>query len=378
MVHPKQFIESLAASGVTFFTGVPDSLLKDFLACVENEIPRERHITAANEGGAVGIAAGYHLATGGVSAVYMQNSGLGNAVNPLTSLADKEVYSIPLLLIVGWRGEPGVKDEPQHIKQGRITPALLDVLEIPYATIEPGMNAEAVAAEVSRMVELARSQSAPAALLVRSGVFEVYKSAAKPAVPELTREEAIEMVARSLTGNEIVVSTTGKISRELYEVRMRRGEGTQKDFLTVGSMGHASQIALGIAKQKPGRQVVCLDGDGATLMQLGGLATVGWAAPQNFRHVILNNLAHESVGGQPSAAQTADLAAAAKACGYASVLAVTNKIELAEALRTLLQVPSPAFLEVKVNLQSRKDLVRPKESPQENKKGFMRYLDGTN
>lgn len=374
MVKPKEFIDALAASGVDFFTGVPDSLLKDFLAYVETEVPRERHITAANEGGAIGIAAGYHLATGALATVYMQNSGLGNAVNPLTSLADKEVYSIPMLLIIGWRGEPGVKDEPQHIKQGRITPALLDVLEIPYAAIGSSMSAEQVGTEVARMAESARSQSRPAALLVRSGVFESYAAASRSSALELTREEAIETVLGALKGNEIVVSTTGKISRELYESRLRRGQATQKDFLTVGSMGHASQIALGIAQQQPERQVVCLDGDGATLMHLGALATIGWVAPQNFRHIVLNNLAHESVGGQPSAAGVVDLAAVAKSCGYASVRSVSSKTELGAALQTLRAEPSPALLEIKVNLQSRKDLVRPKETPQQNKKGFMDYL----
>ena len=377
MVHPKEFVGALSASGVTFFTGVPDSLLKDFLAYVQAEVPRERHIIAANEGGAVGIATGYHLATGALGAVYMQNSGLGNAVNPLTSLADKEVYSIPMLLIIGWRGEPGVKDEPQHIKQGRITPALLEVLEIPYAVIEPCMSAEAVGTEVARMVESARSQSAPAALVVRSGVFETYTVIPRPAALELTREEAIETVIGVLGDDEVIVSTTGKISRELYEVRMRRGEGTQKDFLTVGSMGHASQIALGIARQQPERQVVCLDGDGATLMHLGALATVGWVAPKNFRHVVLNNLAHESVGGQPSAAGVVDLAAVAKSCGYASVRSVSSKEELIAALQMLLTEPSPALLEIKVNLQSRKDLSRPKETPKENKKVFIHYLHDT-
>ncbi len=378
MVHPKQFIEALAQAGVTFFTGVPDSLLKDFLAYVEAEVPKERHVTAVNEGGAIGFATGYHLATGSVPAVYMQNSGLGNAVNPLTSLADKEVYAIPMLLIIGWRGEPGVKDEPQHIKQGRITPALLETLEIPYTIIEPGMDAGAVSGEVARVALVARTQTRPAALLVRSGVFESYKVPTRAPAYMLGREEAIEAVLESLSGSEAVVSTTGKISRELYESRKRRGEGTQNDFLTVGSMGHASQIALGIAHQKPGRQVYCLDGDGATLMHLGGLATVGWVKPKNFKHILLNNLAHESVGGQPSAALIVDLAAVARASGYASAISVEDKDALAAALQALKTQDGPVFLEIKVNLKSRNDLGRPKETPQENKKGFMDYLHGTN
>ena len=272
-LHPKQFVDTLARAGVDFYTGVPDSLLKDLLAYIEAEVSRERHITAANEGNAIGIAAGYHLATGGIAAVYMQNSGLGNAVNPLTSLADREVYSIPMLLIVGWRGEPEVKDEPQHIKQGRITKKLLETLEIPYTDkVE----------EVGRMIELAQKESRPVALVVRSGVFEGYKSPVAPSAPDsMTREEAIELVIARIEQDAIVVSTTGKISRELYEVRKRRGERVQ-DFLTVGSMGHAAQIALGIATQKKDRTVYCLDGDGATIMHMGALATVGWVKPKNF------------------------------------------------------------------------------------------------
>lgn len=376
MVHPKQFVESLKQNGVSFFTGVPDSLLKDFLAYVEECVPKDSRVTAANEGNAIAIAAGYHLATGGIAGVYMQNSGLGNAINPLTSLADREVYAIPMLLIVGWRGEPGVPDEPQHKKQGRITPSLLKSLEIPHAVIISKMDATRVSALIARMVKRGNRESRPVALLIQSGVFETYKMSVQMPTLALSREEAIDSVLESLNGDEIIVSTTGKISRELYESRKRRGEGTQKDFLTVGSMGHASQIALGIAHQKKGRQVYCLDGDGATIMHMGGLATVGWVAPQNFKHIVLNNLAHESVGGQLSAAGVIDIATIAKSSGYALALRAENKNELAIALTKLKKQRGPAFLEIKVNLESRKDLGRPKESPSENKKKFMDFVAG--
>ncbi len=362
MQSPKLFIDSLAEAGIDFFTGVPDSLLKDLLAYIEENVPRERHVSAANEGNAIGIAAGYHLATGKVGVVYMQNSGLGNAVNPLTSLADRDVYSIPMLLIIGWRGEPGVKDEPQHVKQGRITPALLDTLEIAYSD------------DVDKAAELAGRalrENKPTALLVHAGSFDQYRSAATPPSSDFTREQAIEAVIGAIEKNAIVISTTGKISRELYEVRKRRGDEAQ-DFLTVGSMGHASQIALGVALQKSERLVYCLDGDGATIMHMGGLATIGWAAPKNFRHIVLNNRAHESVGGQRSAAEVIDLPAVARANRYAWA----ESVESEEALvRTLGAMPDgPAFLEVVVNLESRKDLVRPAETPLENKKAFMDHV----
>ena len=282
MVHPKQFVEVLGKSGISFFTGVPDSLLKDFLAYVEDKVPAADRITAANEGNAIAIATGYHLATGGIAGVYMQNSGLGNAVNPLTSLADKEVYAIPILLIIGWRGEPEVKDEPQHIKQGRITPSLLETLEIPYAVITSKMNTTKVSALIARMSNRARRENRPTALVIRSGVFEAHTVLAKMLALPLSREDAIDIVLGSMNNDDIVVSTTGKISRELYESRKRRGDGSEKDFLTVGSMGHASQIALGIAHQKKDRQVYCLDGDGATIMHMGGLATAGWGEPKKL------------------------------------------------------------------------------------------------
>ena len=374
MVHPKQFVESLKRNGVSFFTGVPDSLLKEFLAYVEEKVPATDRITAANEGNAIAIATGYHLATDKIAAVYMQNSGIGNAINPLISLADKEVYAIPMLLIIGWRGEPGVKDEPQHKKQGRITPALLKTLEIPHAVVTSKMDATKVSALIARMIKRSSRESRPVALIVRSGVFETHKMLSRTQVLSLGREEAIGAVLESLNGDEIVVSTTGKISRELYESRKRRSEGTQKDFLTVGSMGHASQIALGIAHQKKDRQVYCLDGDGATIMHMGGLATVGWVAPQNFKHVVLNNLAHESVGGQLSAAGIIDIATIAKANGYALALRAENKSELTTALAKLKKQKGPAFLEIRVSLESRKDLSRPKESPRENKKKFMGFV----
>jgi len=273
---------------------------------------------------------------------------------------------VPMLLVIGWRGEPDTKDEPQHKKQGRITPALLDTLEIPYTTD---------LSKIDEMVEFAHKDSSPVALLVQAGAFEEYKGKVPTSLLTCTREQAIEEILAAIEPEAIVVSTTGKISREVYEVRGRRGEPV-RDFLTVGSMGHASQIALGIAQQKPNRPVYCIDGDGATLMHLGGLATISWVAPKNFRHIVLNNLAHESVGGQPSAAAVIDIPAAAKALGYVSASSVDTKEAIASAIQAMGEGPS--LLEIKVNLESRKDLVRPKETPLENKKSFQDFINGTN
>ncbi len=371
MISPHNFVKVLQNQGIEFFTGVPDSLLKDFISYVEENVSREQHITAANEGNAVAIASGYNLATGKIAAVYLQNSGLGNAVNPLTSLADKEVYAIPLLLIIGWRGEPGVHDEPQHIKQGKVTEAMLDVLGVPYVVFSSDISPDAMEEKVRSIVEQASAKSCPCAILVRKGVFEEYVSSPREVAHTLTREEAINIVTEQIGKDGIIVSTTGKISRELYEARSQHGGRVEKDFLTVGSMGHASQIALGIATQKKNIPVYCLDGDGATIMHMGGLATIGWVAPQNFRHIVLNNLAHESVGGQPSAAQVVDLPVVARSCGYALASQATTKEEIVAALDKMNDTAGPSFLEIKVNLSSRPNLGRPKETPVENKKVFM-------
>ena len=354
----ESFVECLKSNGVGFFAGVPDSLLKSFCAYLTDTCAAA-HVIAANEGGAVGLAAGYHLATGKLACVYMQNSGQGNAVNPLASLADPDVYSIPMVLVVGWRGEPGVKDEPQHVKQGKVTITLFETLGIPTETIPED---EFVALDVvTRQVQRARSESRPVALIVRKGLFEGFPmdpAAVQPhphGLSDLGREAAIERILDELPPEAVVVSTTGMISRELYEARLRRGEGHERDFLTVGSMGHASMIALGIASSQPQRPVCCLDGDGAALMQLGNLAIVGQSRCANLTHIVLNNAAHDSVGGQPTVGGEVDLVKIAEACGYNAEGA-------------------PAFREVRVRKGARTDLGRPKEKPQENKLLFMKTL----
>lgn len=351
MIQPQEFVDALQTAGVGLFTGVPDSLLKSFCAYVTDHCGEE-HVIAANEGGAVGLAVGHYLATGRTALVYMQNSGQGNAVNPLASLADPDVYSIPMVLLVGWRGEPGVKDEPQHVKQGKITLSLFETMGIPATVVPDAGWQEVVSAAVGQAVR----ESRPVALIVRKGLFDEYKLLdKKPDVSDLPRERAIEQILDRLPSDAVVVSTTGMISRELYETRLRRGEGHERDFLTVGSMGHALMIAVGIAKAQPNRKVVCLDGDGASIMQMGNMAIAGQSGCGNLTHLVLNNAAHDSVGGQPTVGGLIDLTAVAEACGYNTS-------------------GSPAFREVKVAKGARKDLGRPKERPQDNKKLFMETL----
>jgi phosphonopyruvate decarboxylase len=374
MIDPREFITHLQASGVEFFTGVPDSLLKEFCACLEH-VPRAgHHIISANEGGAVALALGYHLATRNVPLVYLQNSGLGNIVNPLLSLADPEVYSVPLLLVIGWRGEPGVHDEPQHKKQGRVMLSMLDAMEIPHSILGP----ETVDPQAALRDALAhvRKMSAPYALVIKKGTFQSF---AAPKVEKkdfpLSREEAIQQVIESLGERDVLISTTGMPSREVYEYRSRRGEGHQRDFLTVGGMGHASQIALGIALQKPRRSVYCLDGDGALLMHMGGLAITGVLKPRNFKHIIVNNGAHDSVGGQPTVAFDVDVPGIAHACGYESVFCVQTQQELQSSLKELQRSSGPSLLEVRVRCGARKDIGRPLTTPSQNKNAFMDFVE---
>ncbi|MDR4479741.1 MAG: phosphonopyruvate decarboxylase [Nitrospira sp.] len=374
MIDPQEFIQHLQANAVEFFTGVPDSLLKEFCACLEQVPLAGRHIISANEGGAVALALGYHLATRKVPLVYLQNSGLGNIINPLLSLADIEVYSIPLLLVIGWRGEPGVHDEPQHKKQGRVMLSMLDAMEIPYSVLGPEVdNAETALTDALAHV---LKTGTPYALVIRKGTFKScpISRADKWEFP-LSREEAIQQVLDVLDERDVLVSTTGMPSREVYEYRSKRGEGHQRDFLTVGGMGHASQIALGIALQKPGRSVYCLDGDGALLMHMGALALNGVLNPPNFKHIILNNGAHDSVGGQPTVAFDVDVPGIARAAAYASVFRAQSKQELHAGLMALKGSIGPSLLEIRVRCGARKDVGRPVTTPCQNKNAFMDFVE---
>ena len=359
-------------AGLRFWTGVPDSLLAELSASIEAHAEGGSHVIAANEGGAVAIALGRHLATGEVCGVYLQNSGLGNAVNPLVSLADPAVYGIPLVLVIGWRGEPGTRDEPQHRRQGETTLDLLRTLGVP--TRVAGDDLRTFEDDVSWAVTTGSERAGPVALVVRAGTFTAGLSAPEPAPAELPfREDALAALVGALPGDAAVVATTGKTSRELYELRDRSG-APQRDFLTIGGMGHASQIALGVALAKPGRRVCALDGDGALVMHMGSLAVIGQHAPPNLLHVVLHNGAHESVGGQPTPTERLDVAALALAAGYRRADTVDRLDAIAEAVSALCAEDGPTLLEVRIRQGSRPDLGRPEDAPSVMRERFMSWL----
>ena len=372
MISPVFFIEKLRENGIDCFAGVPDSLLKNMCAYITDHFDAAHNIIAANEGAAVGLAAGHYLATGQPACVYMQNSGEGNIINPLASLTDKEVYNIPVLLLIGWRGRPGVHDEPQHVKQGKVTTGLLNVMGINYEVLSK--EEDKAEKQIDKAIKALQNKDM-FALVIEKDTFEYYKLQ-NVEVNDLTmsREEAIQTVAATLGEKDCIVSTTGMISRELFEYRAAMGQGHERDFLTVGSMGHASQIALGIALAQPERRVWCFDGDGATIMHMGSMAIVGNKAPKNYVHVVFNNGAHDSVGGQPTVGLKIDLPAIAKAVHYTNVFSVDNKNDLLNALKAVTMVEGPMLLEVKVKKGNRKDLGRPTTTPIQNKEALMNFL----
>lgn len=373
MITPKFFIETLQSHDINFFAGVPDSLLKNVCAYIADHINKRHNIITANEGAAVGLAAGYHLATGKIGVVYMQNSGEGNAINPLASLTDKDVYNIPLLLLIGWRGRPGIHDEPQHIKQGKITTGLLNVMGINYEILSK--EEDMAGRQIEKAVATMKATNEVYALVVEKDTFETYAlQNSSPNDLTLSREEAIQLVAASIQPKDVIVSTTGMISRELFEYRSAKGESHERDFLTVGSMGHASQIALGIALEKPDRRVWCFDGDGASLMHMGSMAVVASMEAKNYFHIVFNNGAHDSVGGQPTLGLQINLPEIAKAVNYRVALSASSKDEIQKDLAEINRLDGPVFLEVKVKKGNRKDLGRPTTTPIQNKEALMSFL----
>lgn len=378
MISPSFFYDTLATYGIDFYAGVPDSLLKNLCAYITDHADGQHNIIAANEGGAMGLAAGHYLATGQIPVVYMQNSGEGNIINPLASLTDREVYNIPVLLVIGWRGKPGVHDEPQHVKQGKVTTGLLNVMGIDYTVLSK--DEDKAAAQIKKAVDYMQRTKECYALVIEKDTFDNYTLNTPPSALNLplSREEAIQTVAAALGEKDVIVSTTGMISRELFEYRTAMNQGHERDFLTVGSMGHASQIALGIAMAKPDRKVWCFDGDGASIMHMGNMAIVASKHPANYIHVVFNNGAHDSVGGQPTVGLDIDLPAIAKAVGYKYVYSVDTKEALQQQLSIINSHLSineyPIFLEIRVKKGNRKDLGRPTTTPVENKEALMDFL----
>lgn len=367
----EKFIKMLNSD---FYTGVPDSQLKAFCnyLIATYGIDGKHHIIAANEGNAVGLAAGYHLATGKTPVVYMQNSGEGNIINPVTSLMNDKVYGIPCIFVIGWRGEPGVHDEPQHIYQGEITCKLLEDMDISYMIIDKettDADVEAKMIEFNKILNTGKQVS----FVVKKGTFEFDRKVKYENKNTMLREETIRHIV-NVTGEDPIVSTTGKASRELFEIREANGQNHGYDFLTVGSMGHASSIALEIALQKPEKKIWIIDGDGAVLMHMGSMAVLAANKPKNIVHIIINNSAHETVGGQPTAMANVDIVKVAEGCGYPNAVSVDSFEKLDVELNKAKKRNELTLIEVKCALGARDDLGRPTTTAKQNKEMFMEHL----
>jgi len=361
--------------GADYYTGVPDSQLKplsDYLL-EKYSIDPKHHVIAANEGNCMGLAAGYYMATKNIPVVYMQNSGEGNAINPLLSLLSPDCYAIPCILIIGWRGEPGVHDEPQHIHQGKVTIKILDLLGIDHYVITKETQEEDILKAMDGFKKCFEKGKS-VAFVVKKGSLSYEKKNTELQIHGLKRETVIEHICK-YSGEDIIVSTTGKTSRELYEIRDAKSMSHKYDFLTVGSMGHASSIALNIAVNKPGKKVWCIDGDGAALMHLGSFALTGSVKPSNLVHIVINNGAHDTVGGQPTVAKNIDFPLIAEACGYQNVYTASTEEEIDSALSKVSNADQLSFLEIKCTKGARDDLGRPKTTAKENKDMFMCYIN---
>jgi phosphonopyruvate decarboxylase len=368
-----KFVKIIKDLDAFFYTGVPDSQLKplcDYL--MDTYGISNKHIIAANEGNAVALAAGYHLSTGKIPCVYLQNSGLGNIINPIASLLNDKVYAIPCIFIIGWRGEPHVHDEPQHIFQGEITLKLLEIMDVEYLIIDKNTTEEDLKSEIIKLKHVFKLGKSLAFVVKKGGlIYEKMVEYKNDNV--LLREDIIRTIV-DVAGDDVIVSTTGKTSRELFEIREEKGQSHNKDFLTVGSMGHSSSIALGIALNKPNTRVWCIDGDGAALMHMGAMATIGAKKPTNLIHLVINNGSHESVGGQPTVANEISFQKIAQNCGYKDSYCIANLNQLKATLNEIEHKEGPIFIEVKTSIGSRDNLGRPTTTPIQNKVAFMKYL----
>lgn len=370
-MNVETFVKILDAD---FYTGVPDSQLKALCNYLMHTygIDPKHHIIAANEGNCTALAAGYHLATGKVPVVYMQNSGEGNIINPVASLLNDKVYAIPVIFVVGWRGEPGIHDEPQHIYQGEVTVKLLEDMDIRTFVIGKETTDNEVANAMTEFRKIL-SEGKDVAFVIRKGAMSYDQKVVYANQNTMKREEIIRHIVAA-SGEDPIVSTTGKASRELFEIRAANGQSHKYDFLTVGSMGHSSSIALGVALNKPEKRIWCIDGDGAVLMHMGAMAVIGANKPKNLIHVVINNGAHETVGGMPTVAEKIDLVAIAKACGYPNAVSVDSFEKLDEALQQSKSGNALTLIEVKCSIGARDDLGRPTTTAIENKQNFISAL----
>ncbi len=375
MIDTKDFYDYMINKGLDFYVGVPDSLLKDLCAYIKKNTDQTHNITAANEGNAIGIASGYHIATGKFPVVYMQNSGIGNAINPLLSLADEEVYKIPMLLIIGWRGEPNTKDEPQHKKQGKVTKALLDAAGIDYIILD-NENEGHWKKQVDGIIDYLNHQGKSIALIVKKDSFSKYELEKAESKYTIVREQALECILSSISDKDIIVSTTGKTSREIFELREKSSSGHANDFLTVGSMGHTSSIAFGMSIGTD-KNIYCIDGDGSFLMHMGGLAISASIAKKNFKYILINNGAHESVGGQPTIAFDINIKEIIKNMGFDHVYVASTLKDINLNMKKMASNPELSALIINTKQGSRKDLGRPTLTPEQNKLDLMKKLSKT-
>jgi len=372
MINPLEFYNAIKANGIEFFTGIPDSLLREFCFCIDENTSKSNHIISSNEGASIGLAIGYNLSTNKIPIVYLQNSGLGNIINPYTSLVHKSVFNIPVLFFIGWRGEPGVQDEPQHFFQGKITEDLLNLLEISFEVLEPETNR--AINQLKNVVQKIKSTGQPHALLVKTKTFNKYDYKKTSSLPSLNREECIELLLSKIGKEDIVISTTGKTSRELYEISSKN-KNTNPKFFTIGGMGHSSQIALGISNFSS-KRVFCLDGDGSIIMHMGSLGIIGQHSSGSLYHILFNNGTHESVGGQPSIGNNIDFKKLSNSLGYSSYYKVTTLKNLTEFFDNIEDTSSvPCFVEIQIESFSRNDLGRPGESPKKQKENFSKLYN---
>ena len=359
MISTVNFIDELKRNSIDFFTGVPDSVLKKLSNKFE-KFDKNKHVLAFNEGSAIALGIGYHLATNKIPCIYLQNAGLGNAINPLVSIAHKNVYSIPLLMVIGWRGSPNrKKDEPQHNVKGKITRKLLSTLGIKNIVIKNKKDL----LKLRKLIKFSKQKKIPVACLIEQNSL-VEKN--KPSIKlksnfgsNIERSDVIYELLHSIKNDTKIVSTTGYTSRELNQIRREKKLGRGKDFYMVGGMGHSSMVALGLSL-KLKKQIICLDGDGSLLMHMGSLRSAGIFAKKNFKHILLNNAVHESVGEQRTFSENLDFLKLVKKLGYRNSYKTSKKNKLKKIINIFLKSKGPSFLEIKIKTGTIKNLTRPK------------------
>ncbi len=355
MINPIKFIEFFKRNKISFFTGVPDSTLKNFTYLLNKEF--KNHYPVYNEGSAISLAIGYHLSKKNIACVYLQNSGLSNAINPLISIAHKKVYSIPLLILIGWRGSPkGPPDEPQHHVKGKITKDILKLLDIKTIVL----NDENDFSKLKKLINFSKNNNRAVACLIKNNTFKnvnlTFKKKHKKS--KIYRKEVLDELLKQIKKKTKIISTTGFTSREIYQLRKEKNYQNGKDFYMVGGMGHAGMVSLGVAINEK-NQIICLDGDGSILMHMGSLKTQGLFGRKNFKHILLNNNCHESVGEQDTFAEGTNFPKLCKMLGYKNVFEISYKKDLKKKLNSFLKSNGPSFLEIKIRTGTLKNLIRP-------------------